>query len=73
MIKHDKVVTHTFTLTLNQEEMLALDAIAGYNTDDFLKVFYQYLGKHYLQPNERGCKTLFDKVRKFHTQSALKG
>ena len=46
-------------LTLSEEEARALDAIAGYGTQEFLDVFYQYLGTHYLERNEDGLRTLF--------------
>lgn len=51
------------TLELTQAEIGALDALAGYGTDTFLKVFYERMGKAYLQPYEAGLKSLFAKVR----------
>jgi hypothetical protein len=72
MITHKKEVKHTFTLELNGDEMLALDAIVGYGTDNFLKVFYQFLGRHYLQPHEKGCRTLFDKVSNCNAPSKVR-
>lgn len=65
MITHKKEVKHTFTIELTVQEMLALDAIAGYGSKEFLRIFYTHLGSHYLKPYEGGCETLFDKVRKF--------
>lgn len=72
MITHKKEVKHTFTLELNEDEMMALDGIVGYGADNFLKVFYQYLGKHYLQPHEKGCRTLFSKVSSCNTPSKVR-
>ena len=48
---------------LNEHEVAALDALAIYGTDSFLKVFYEKMGKHYLEPHESGLKSLFEKVK----------
>lgn len=50
-------------LQVSEVEARALDALVGYGYDDFLKVFYQHLGKHYMQPHEAGLKSLFETVR----------
>lgn len=50
-------------ITLNESELKALDAIANYDVDSFLKVFYQYLGKSYLEPHENGLRNLFVRIR----------
>lgn len=72
MITQKTKITHTFTLELTESEMLALDGMMGYGADEFLKVFYQYLGKHYLHPHEAGVRSLFSKVRSFNTPSKVK-
>ncbi|MFM2292650.1 MAG: Caulobacter phage Cr30 [Bacteroidota bacterium] len=51
------------TLKLNEQEARALEAIAGYGSSEFLKCFYEHLGKHYLQPNESGVISLFSTIR----------
>jgi len=51
------------SLKLNEAEVRALDALAGYGTDSFLKVFYEHMGKHYMQPHEAGLRSLFDTIR----------
>lgn len=51
------------TLLLSEAEAKALDALVGYGPEPFLKVFYEHLGKAYLQPHERGLKSLFESVR----------
>lgn len=56
-------VTVTATLTLDLAEIAALDALAGYGTDEFLKVFYAKLGEAYLKPHEAGLRSLFDTIR----------
>ncbi len=53
----------TVTFKLNEEEIRALDALVGYGVDSFLKVFYEHMGKHYLQPHEKGLRSLFESTR----------
>ena len=47
-------------LILTEEEAAALSAIAGYGIDAFLEVFYDKMGKSYLQPHEEGLRSLFE-------------
>lgn len=56
-------ITVEAQLTLNYEEMKALDALAGYGIDAFLKVFYKEMGKAYLQPYEAGLRSVFEVIR----------
>lgn len=49
--------------TLTEGEAAALDALAGYGTDAFLRVFYKEMGEAYLRPHEAGLRTLFESVR----------
>ena len=51
------------TFVLGEQEMRALDALAGYGTDAFLKVFYKEMGEHYVKPHEQGLRTLFESIR----------
>ncbi len=51
------------TLTINEAEARALDALVGYGTDSFLKVFYEHIGKAYLLPHEKGLRDLFYSIR----------
>lgn len=53
-------ITTRINIDLDEEEARALEALAGYGTDAFLKVFYEHLGKHYMQPYEAGLKRIFD-------------
>lgn len=55
-------VNFTFTLVLTEGEIRALDALVGYGFDPFVKVFYDKLGKHYMEPYENDLKNLFLKV-----------
>jgi hypothetical protein len=47
------------TIELTEDEFCALNAIAGYGADHFLKVFYEKMGSHYLRPHEAGLRSLF--------------
>lgn len=50
-------------LELNHAEVAALEALASYSTDDFLNTFYETMGKSYLQPHEKGLRSLFKSIR----------
>lgn len=52
----------TVTLVLNEEEIRAIDALTGYGIESFLKVFYERLGRAYLQPHEAGLRSFFESV-----------
>lgn len=57
-------VTFTATIVLDEAAARALDAMAGYGADEFLKVFYAQLGKAYMQPWEHGLRNLLETIRK---------
>lgn len=57
------IVTVEATMTLDEGELAALDALVGYGTDSFLKVFYEKMGESYLKPHEKSLRSLFEKVR----------
>ena len=50
-------------LDLSESEARALNAITLYGTKNFLKCFYETLGKNYLQPNELGVESLFTTIK----------
>lgn len=52
----------TATLTLTEGQLRALDAMAGYGADAFLRAFYVKLGKHYMKPFERDLRDLFKAI-----------
>lgn len=56
-------VTITATIKLDEAELRALDALVGYGTDSFLKVFYTHMGRAYLEPHEKGLIKLFANIR----------
>jgi hypothetical protein len=55
-------IAATVTICLSESEAAALDALAGYGADAFLAVFYEKLGKAYMQPHEAGLRSLFSSV-----------
>jgi hypothetical protein len=56
-------VEFTVKFTLTENEARALDALAGYGADAFLKVFYKHLGIAYMKPFEKDLRQLFEKVQ----------
>lgn len=50
-------------LQLTEKEARALEAITLYGTEEFLKCFYEHMGKHCLQPHESGLESLFDVIK----------
>ena len=57
-------VTIDVQLTLTESEARALEALASYNDDVFIKHFYDKFGHTYLKPHEDGLRSLFGSVRK---------
>jgi hypothetical protein len=62
----------TATITLTEGELRALDALAGYGADAFLRAFYIKLGQHYMKPFERDLRGLFARIDR-DVKPALKG
>lgn len=61
-IKITTKVEITATIEFTENQLAALDAMAGYGADAFLKAFYVKLGKHYMKPFERDLRELFQKI-----------
>lgn len=57
-----KITCHA-DITLTETEARALVVLTEYGTDTFLKHFYTFLGRHYLEPHEKGIVSLFEKIR----------
>jgi len=55
----------TVTFQISEAEARALDALVCYGDDAFIKYFYQFLGRHYMEPHEAGLRSLFKSVRDF--------
>lgn len=53
----------TILLKLTETEARALKALTVYGSEEFLKFFYQNLGKAYLEPHAKGLVSLFDTIR----------
>ena len=62
-IKSTSNMSFGVTLQLSEQEARALEAIAMYGVEEFLKVFYAHLGKSYLQPYEDATKDLFKTIK----------
>jgi hypothetical protein len=55
-------IAFELNLRLTEEEARALYALTLYGFNPFLKTFYEHMGKSYMQPHEKGLKSLFDSV-----------
>lgn len=56
------VIEARATITFNEIELRALEAMTGYGVEPFLKVFYEKLGKHYMRPHEAGLRSIFQTI-----------
>lgn len=50
-------------IELTLDEARALEAITTYGAKSFLEGYYKQLGKSYLQPHEKGVKSLFETIK----------
>ncbi len=50
-------------MVLEEEEARALVSITAYGADQFIKCFFEHLGKAYLKNHVEGLKSLFDSIR----------
>lgn len=62
-VKSHTKVEATATLELNEDEVAAIDALTGYGVESFVKVFYEKLGKAYMEPHEAGLRSFFEGVK----------
>jgi hypothetical protein len=51
------------TVKLSEAETRALDALAGYGDDAFIKAFYEKLGTAYMKPHEAGLREFLKTIR----------
>jgi hypothetical protein len=49
--------------TVNEQEARALDAMAGYGDESFIKAFYETLGEAYMRKHEAGLRTFLKTIR----------
>jgi hypothetical protein len=63
-LKHTKVeATLTVQVELTEAEVRALSGIFGYHVSAFLKVFYERMGRAYVEPYEAGVRSLHETIR----------
>lgn len=62
-ITQQPTVTVEATFTVNEAELRALDGLAGYGDDAFIKMFYKDLGQTYLKPHEAGLREFLKSIR----------
>lgn len=48
---------------VTEVEARALEAMAGYGDDAFIKVFYEKLGEHYMRDHEAGLRSFLKNCR----------
>lgn len=51
------------SFTVNESELRALDALAGYGDDAFIQMFYKNLGEAYMKPHEAGMREFLKSIR----------
>ncbi len=61
--KADVQTKLTVLLELDENEVRALDGIFGYSVEAFLKVFYERMGRAYVEPHESGVRSLHETIR----------
>lgn len=62
-VRNTLIVTVTATLTLDEAEIRAFDALVGYGDDAFLKAFEEKLGKAYIENHRDGLRSAFSAIR----------
>lgn len=62
-IVQQPVVAVSASFTVNEAELRALSALAGYGDDAFIKMFYESLGKTYMAPHEAGLREFLKSIR----------
>lgn len=51
------------TITIDEAEARALDALVGYGDDAFIKAFKEKLGECYIRDHEVGLRKFFQDIR----------
>lgn len=59
------IIKPSVSFTVSESEARALDALVGYGDDAFIKVFYDKLGKAYMDRHEQGLREFFQSIRGF--------
>lgn len=61
-----------FKFEVNEKEARALDALVGYDFDNFVKVFKSGLGAHYIDGHEESLRGIFSQLRNSIPQALLR-
>ncbi|AMX93762.1 MULTISPECIES: hypothetical protein [Mesorhizobium] len=61
-VRTTATLTFGASITLNETEVRALEAMIGYGADAFLKVFKEKLGEHYIRDHQEGVRSFFKAV-----------
>lgn len=63
IIKSQVTTNLSVLLELTEEEVRALDGIFGYDPNVFMRVFYEKMGRAYVEPYENGVRSLHKTIR----------
>ncbi|PDS97542.1 hypothetical protein CO659_12840 [Rhizobium sp. S9] len=63
-IANKVTVGFSSTLTLNEQELRALEAIVGYGYESFITCFKKHMGEAYIRGYEGGAESLFQAIRR---------
>jgi hypothetical protein len=63
-VKTNVSLNFELSFKITEEEAKALKALTIYGHDDFIRAFYKQLGTTYLQPYERGLRSLLTSIDK---------
>jgi hypothetical protein len=61
--RNTATIAFSSTLTLNESEIRAFDALVGYGDDAFIEAFKEKLGETYIRKHEAGLKSVFAAIR----------
>lgn len=61
--RNTATISFSSTLTLNESEIRAFDALVGYGDDAFIKAFKEKLGEAYIRDHEAGLRSAFHTIR----------
>jgi hypothetical protein len=61
-VTSNSTMEFTIFLKLTEAEARAMKELTGYGFSNFLDVFYKHLGRAYMEPHEKGLKSLFETI-----------
>ena len=62
-VTSNSVMQFSVFMKLTEPEARALKELTVFGFDNFVKVFYEHLGKSTMQPHEEGLKSLFESIK----------